>query len=71
LVTMMLVTPAAWAGVVQVREVALTTATLVQALPPTVTDAPLAKPVPVTVIPVSPASGPPEGLTELTVGAAL
>ena len=69
LVTTTFVAPAVPAGVVQVIDVAETT-TLVQALPPTVTAAPAAKPVPVIVIAVPPAIGPEDGETEVTVGPA-
>ena len=70
LVTTTFVAPAVPAGVVQVIDVAETTVTDVQALPPTVTAAPAAKPVPVIVIAVPPAIGPEDGETEATVGPA-
>ena len=53
--------PAAWAGVVAVSDVALTTATLVAAAPPTETIVPVVKPVPVMVTPSPPALGPTAG----------
>ena len=56
------------AGVVHVKDVDDDTETEVQADPPTVTVAPLAKLVPVIVIDVPPASGPELGATELIVG---
>jgi hypothetical protein len=56
------------AGVVHVKDVDDDTATEVQADPPTVTVAPLAKFVPVIVIDVPPTSGPELGATELIVG---
>jgi len=69
-VTVTVTAPAAWAGVVAVIEVALTTTTLVAALPPIVTVAPAAKPVPLIVTAVPPAAGPEVGAMLLTVGAA-
>ena len=66
---MMLVTPAACTPVVQVREVEETTLGEVQATPPTVTVAPLTKPVPVIVIALPPNVLPPVGETLVTVGA--
>src|SRR3989442_1657961 len=59
-------TPAAWAGVVALICVALTKATLVAAVPPTVTVAVASKFVPVMVVAVPPAVGPEAGLTPLT-----
>ena len=56
------------AGVVHVIEVAETTETLVAAVPPNVTVAPVTKPVPLTVTAVPPAAGPLPGLTLATVG---
>jgi hypothetical protein len=53
---------------VAVIEVLLTTTTLVAAVPPNVTVAPVAKFVPVIVTPVPPAVGPLFGDTLLTVG---
>ena len=50
-------------------EVAFTTPTLVAALPPIVTVAPVAKPVPLMVTAVPPAAGPLVGAMLLTVGA--
>ena len=69
-VTRMLTVPATCAGVVQVAEVAETTLTDVQAVPPT--DMPVApvRLVPVMVMVVPPAVGPLAGETEVTVGAA-
>jgi len=58
--------PAGRGGVMQVIEVAETTLTPVHVEPPTVTVAPVTKPVPVIVINVPPARGPLEGATELT-----
>ena len=69
LVTTTFLAPALPAGVVQVIDVAETTTTLVQALPPTVTAAPAAKLVPVMVIAVPPAVLPEVGETEVMVGA--
>ena len=69
LVTTTFLAPALPAGVVQVIDVAETTTTLVQALPPTVTAAPAAKFVPVMVIAVPPAVLPEVGETEVMVGA--
>src|SRR5438093_119609 len=68
--------PAAWAGVIAMIRVALVVLTLVAASPPTLTVAPTTKPVPVIVIPVPPASGPPFGVrvvafTKLTAVAAV
>jgi hypothetical protein len=54
---------------VQVIDVAETTTTLVQALPPTVTAAPDTKLVPVIVIDLPPAVPPAAGETEVIVGA--
>src|SRR5438128_10964537 len=61
--------PAAWAAVVAVSEVLLTTVTLVAAVPPRLTVAPAAKPVPVTVTAVPPLLVPELGEIALTVGA--
>src|SRR2546426_6179932 len=60
--------PAAWAGVIAMIWVALVVLTFVAASPPTLTVAPTTKPVPVIVIPVPPASGPPFGTTLVTAG---
>ena len=57
------------AGVVAVIVVELDTFTLVAGLVPILTVAPLMKPVPVMVMEVPPANGPPLGATEVTVGA--
>src|SRR4029079_10817033 len=62
--------PAAWAGVVAVIDVALATVTLVAAVPPTVTVAPVAKFVPVIVTFVTPAVDPVAGEIAVTVGGA-
>jgi hypothetical protein len=62
--------PAAWAGVVAVIDVLLTTVTLVAAVPPNVTVAPDWNPVPVIVTAVPPVAGPELDAIELTVGAA-
>ena len=67
-VTRTLAVPAAFTGVTAVIEVSLTTTTLVTAVPPSVTAVAPVKPVPVMVIAAPPASGPLDGLTELTVG---
>jgi hypothetical protein len=56
--------------VVHVIDVAETTETEAQAVPPTVTDAPDKNPVPVIVIDVPPAAAPDEGDTPDTVGGA-
>jgi len=69
LVTTTFLAPALPAGVVQVIDVAETTVTDVQALPPTVTVAPAAKFVPVIVIAVPPAVLPEVGEIEPMVGA--
>ena len=69
LVTVALTAPAACAGVVAVIVVAFTTVTPVAAVPPTLTVAPAAKPVPVIVTAVPPAVGPDGGATLSTVGA--
>jgi hypothetical protein len=68
LVTVTVTAPAACAGVVAVIEVPLTTTTLVAAVPPNVTVAPLAKFVPVIVTAVPPDVDPLFGDTLLTVG---
>ena len=69
MVTTTFTAPAAWAGVVQVREVALPKDTPVAGVPPKVTVAPVTKFVPVIVTEVPPVVGPEVGLTEETVGA--
>ena len=69
LVTVTPTAPAACAGVVAVIVVAFTTVTPVPALPPTLTVAPLANPVPVIVIPVPPPVDPDVGDALVTVGA--
>ncbi len=61
--------PGAWAGVVAVIVVALTTLTPAAAVPPKVTLAPLTKFVPVMVTAVKPVSMPLLGATLVTVGA--
>ena len=61
--------PAAFAGVVAVIDVALTTVKLVAATPPNVTAVAPVKLVPVIVTLVPPATGPEPGLTPVTVGA--
>ena len=71
LVTTTSTAPAAWAAVVAVSEVLLTTVTLVAAVPPRLTVAPAAKPVPVTVTAVPPLLVPELGEIALTVGAEL
>jgi hypothetical protein len=70
LFTLTVTAPAVPAGVVAVICVALTTTTLVAAVVPTVTVAPVAKFVPVIVTGVPPAVGPLFGETALTVGGA-
>src|SRR5437870_12844859 len=62
---------AAWAAVVAVSEVLLTTLTLLAAVPPRLTVAPAAKPVPVRVTAVPPLLVPELGEIALTVGAGL
>jgi len=61
--------PAAWAGVVAVIDVLLTTVTLVAAVPPNVTVAPETKLVPVIVTAVPPLVEPELGEIVLIVGA--
>jgi hypothetical protein len=61
--------PAAWAGVVALIEALLITVTLVAAVPPKLTVAPVKKLVPVIVTTVPPLTVPEFGDTELTVGA--
>jgi hypothetical protein len=67
-VTVTVTAPAAYAGVVAVSDVLFTTTTLVAAVPPNVTVAPVAKFVPVIVAAVPPAVDPLFGVTLLTVG---
>jgi hypothetical protein len=67
-VTVTVTAPALPAGVVAVIWVALTTTTLVAAVAPNVTVAPVAKFVPVIVTAVPPAVGPLFGAMLLTVG---
>ena len=62
--------PAVPLGVVAVSEVALPKTTLVAALPPIVTVAPLTKPVPVMAILVPPAKGPLDGAIDVMDGGA-
>jgi hypothetical protein len=69
LVAVTVTAPALPAGVVAVIDVLLTTTTLVAAVLPNVTVAPVAKFVPVIVTAVPPAVDPLLGLTLLTVGA--
>ncbi len=69
-VTNTLAVPALPAGVVAVSEVELTTVTAVAAVPPMVTAVAPVKPVPVMVTDCPPASGPDDGLMDVTVGAA-
>ncbi len=57
------------AGVVAVTVVLFTRVTPVAAVPPTVTVAPVAKLVPVSVMGVPPAVGPELGVTDVSVGA--
>src|SRR5712692_10179643 len=63
LVTTTFTAPAAWAAVVAVIWVALTTTTFVAAVPPNITVAPITKFVPVMVTAVPPAAAPLLGLT--------
>jgi hypothetical protein len=67
-VTVTVTAPALPAGEVAVIEVLLTTTTLVAAVAPNVTVAPVAKLVPVIVTAVPPAVGPPIGEILLTAG---
>jgi len=68
-VTTTLTAPAAWAGVVAVMLVALTTVTPVAAVPPKVTVAPETNPVPEIVTGVPPAAGPDAGeIDEMVTG---
>ena len=69
LVRVRLAAPAAWAPVLAVMVVLLTTVTFVAALAPRVTVAPGRKPVPVMVTAVPPGSDPVVGLIEVTVTA--
>ena len=69
-VTRTLAVPALPAGVVAVIEVELTTVTAVAAVPPIVTAVAPINPVPVIVTDCPLASGPDEGLRDVTVGAA-
>src|SRR6185295_3449195 len=69
LTTVTFAAPAAWAGVVAVIDVVLTTLTAVAAAPPMLTVAPLTNPLPLIVIEVPPAVGPEVGEIALTVGA--
>lgn len=70
LVTTTSTTPAACDAVTHVIDVALTTTTEVQAVPPKVAPAPARNPVPVIVTAVPPRNGPTIGVIETTVGAA-
>lgn len=70
-VTMTFTAPAAWAGVVAVIEVLLTSVTPVAGAPPMLTVTPARKPVPVTVTAVPPLIFPVLGVIEVTVGAGL
>ena len=70
-VTATFTTPAAFAGVVAVICVALTTITPEAALPPNVTDVAPVKLVPVIVTLAPPVAGPEFGLTLETVGTPL
>src|ERR1700687_1025013 len=63
--------PAAWAGVMAVIDVLLTSVTPVAAVPPRPTVAPARKPVPVIVTAVPPLIVPELGVIEVTVGAGL
>ena len=61
--------PEAPAGVVAVTVVSFTRVTPVAAVPPTVTVAPVAKLLPLSVMRVPPAVGPELGFTDVSVGA--
>jgi hypothetical protein len=63
--------PAAWAAVVALIDVLLTSVTPVAAVPPRLTVAPVRKPVPVIVTAVAPLIAPELGVIEVTVGAGL
>ena len=65
-----LTAPAAWAGVVAVIEVSLTTVNEVAAVPSKVTEVSQINPVPVIVTEVPPAIGPATGLMVPKVGTA-
>ncbi len=67
-VTSTLAAPALPAGVVAVIEVELSTSTEVAAMPPNVTAVAPVKFVPVRVTACPPASGPEDGLMDVTVG---
>jgi len=69
LVTITAALPAAWGGVRAVIWVVPVSAMAEAAYPPTVTVAPAAKPVPVIVSVVPPATVPPLGVMAVTVGA--
>lgn len=71
LVTTTLTAPAAWAALVAVIEVLLTTFTPVAAVPPRLTVAPDRKPVPVMVRLAPPAAGPEVGAIDVSFGAGL
>ena len=71
MVTTTLTAPAAWAAVVAVIVVLLTTVTPVAAVPPRLTVAPPRKPVPVMLTAVPPAVVPEVGEIEVTVGTGL
>ena len=70
-VTTTFTAPAAWAGVIAVIDVLLTSVTPVEAVPPRLTVAPAKKPVPAIVIVVPPLMVPELGAIEVTVGAGL
>jgi hypothetical protein len=70
LVTVAATVPDAWAEVVQVMLVELTTVTELHAEPLSETDAPDKKPVPVIMMFVPPPSEPLDGEIDVTVGAA-
>ena len=67
-VTSTLAVPALPAGVVAVMVVAFTTVTAVAAMPPIETAVAPVNPVPVMVTDCPPASGPDDGLMDVTVG---
>ena len=70
-VTVTFTAPAAWAALVAVIDVLLTSVTPVAAVPPRLTVAPARKPVPVIVTAVPPLIVPELGVIEVTVGAGL
>ena len=69
-VTITLAVPALPAGAIAVSDVEPVTITAVAAVPPMVTAVAPVKPVPVMVTDCPPASGPDDGLMDVTVGPA-